>query len=165
MKCMRFFYKNQKFPLYMVVFFTLMLSSCQQHQSLPLIGGSQLTIPDDKGWTLVNYWAIWCEPCLKEIPEINKIHQEKPKPLTAVVGIYFDPVQLQDLKTYIQKANVQYPILQPDVKALPVPIPQMLPANYLVDPQGKVHGPLLGPQTVKSILTAIRKFEANTSDQ
>lgn len=137
----------------------ILLSSCSGSESYPLLDGGSVQIPQQNGWVLVNYWAPWCEPCLKEIPELNSLSKDLPEPLVAVVGVYFDPIKVEQLKQAKQKYQVKFPLLSPLIKSLPVALPQSLPANYLVNRNGEVFGPLFGPQTRQSILSAIEKFQ------
>jgi len=165
---MRIFIKNQYFvkifALLWVSTSLLFLEACHQKiKSYELLDGSEVSIPNSKGWTLVNYWAAWCDPCLKEIPQLNELSQKLPAPLVAVVGIYFDPIDEVDLRSFIKKIDVKYRVFKPNMGSLPVPVPQMLPANYLVNSEGKIFGPLLGPQTKQSILEEIRKYSHNNS--
>ena len=47
--------------------------------STPFIGpsGQQVTLRDyKKTWTLINFWATWCAPCISELPSLSKL-QEK----------------------------------------------------------------------------------------
>jgi len=136
----------------------LLLGSCGQPRYL-LSNGQGIEIPDPKGWTLVNYWAPWCAPCLKEIPEINKMFEEMPQPLVGIVGIYFDSATKEQLKVQLEKYQINFPTLSVTSATEPVDRPSMLPANYLISPNGDIFGPLLGPQTQQSILSAIDHFQ------
>ena len=140
------------------LFLLLLLSSCSKPQ-YPLISGNKITIPDENGWILVNYWAPWCAPCLEEIPEINHLAADLPAPLVAVVGVYFDATTNLKLKAQIKKYNITFNILDANTIDFPVPLPNMLPANFLISPLGKIHGPLLGPQSYASILKAIDTYK------
>jgi thiol-disulfide isomerase/thioredoxin len=140
--------------------FTCSVTGCSQPQ-FALINGGTVTIPDRNGWILVNFWAPWCAPCLEEIPQLNLLAAQMPKPLIAVVGVHFDAITNSELELQIEHYKVQFNTLSKENHSLPVPIPEMLPANYLISPDGKLHGPLLGPQTYDSILEAISSYNSN----
>ncbi len=154
--------KQRIFPASVVIMGLVLLLSCSDSNSnqYGLLDGGFIQIPPVKGWVLVNFWAPWCEPCLKEIPELNALSKQLPSPLVAMVGIYFDPVEQKTLRKAQQKYRISFPLLSPSVKSLPVPLPQSLPANYLINSQGDIFGPLLGPQTQQSIRLAIKKFQS-----
>ena len=46
-------------------------------------------------WLVINYWAEWCTPCIKEIPELNQLAQQYPE--LAVVGVNFDGTEGDEL--------------------------------------------------------------------
>src|SRR5215470_13954252 len=53
------------------------------------LDGQPLAIPTGKV-VVVDFWATWCIPCIKEIPSFNKIHDEFAAKGVAVVGIGMD---------------------------------------------------------------------------
>jgi len=136
---------------------SLYLSACHS-PSYPSLKGDDVSIPNNEGWVLINYWAEWCHPCLQEIPEINQLAINLPKPLVAVYGIYFDKVTNEALLDKVKRFHVNYPMLSTEINKYPVPVPNVLPSNYLMDSEGKIYGPLIGPQTQESVMQAIKKY-------
>ncbi len=104
-------------------------------------------------WTLVNYWAPWCEGCAREVPELNRLSEQKK---LRVLGVSFDEMNPEDMDQFAQKLNIQYPLLLSDpAKAWNLPAADVLPTSYLIDPQGQLKARLLGPQTEQGILKRI----------
>ncbi|MEH6636515.1 MAG: TlpA disulfide reductase family protein, partial [Halioglobus sp.] len=52
-------------------------------------------------WVVINYWAQWCKPCIKEIPELNELDQQYAK--ITVVGVNYDDASGQDLAQQVAK--------------------------------------------------------------
>jgi len=106
---------------------------------------------DQKGeWTFVNYWANWCKPCIKEIPELNKLHTMQG---VRVLGVNYDGAVGDDLQAQLTSLNVQFPTLTQDpATRYDVDRPQVLPTTLVISPEGKLLAVLVGPQTEKSLL-------------
>ena len=105
-------------------------------------------------WVIVNFWATWCVPCIKEMPDISHFVATH-KNVTAI-GLAYDDSELADIKAFIAKHPVVYPIAQ---VTLDKPVkdfdePRGLPTTWLISPDGKVAKQFIGPVTATS-LTAI----------
>jgi thiol-disulfide isomerase/thioredoxin len=104
-------------------------------------------------WLVINYWAVWCKPCIKEIPELNTLDS---LPGVAVVGVNYDGVTGDDLAGQVQKLKIDFPILASDpATRLGIARPSVLPTSLLIDPGGKLQATLLGPQTAESLQAAM----------
>jgi thiol-disulfide isomerase/thioredoxin len=63
---------------------------------------------------LVNFWATWCAPCREEIPLLVKLQATYAAQGLQVVGIATDEVNPKDVKAYLGKMVVNYPMLMGD---------------------------------------------------
>ncbi len=129
----------------------LALSACNQSSSLT----RPLDLPSLKGqWVLINYWAQWCSPCIKEIPELNRFDAERPD--VTVLGVNYDGALGEELQTQLDKFGAAFPTLSPDPgPQLGIPRPSVLPTTVIIDPQGNVVQTLVGPQTGDSLAAAL----------
>jgi len=100
---------------------------------------------------VINYWAIWCAPCRKEIPELNELASHNPEKLT-VVGVNFDESRGEKLLGEIETLGIEFPSLVEDPRSIwglePVTI---LPETLIISAEGKLLHRLIGPQTLSSI--------------
>jgi thiol-disulfide isomerase/thioredoxin len=116
--------------------------------------GAPLVWSDLRGqWVLVNYWAEWCKPCLKEIPELNALSQN---PSITVLGVNFDGISGAELRQLGVRMAIGFDLLNQD----PGPqfgwqTPIALPATLVINPQGELQQVLFGEQTQASIRAAI----------
>jgi thiol-disulfide isomerase/thioredoxin len=120
------------------------------------IDGGQYDIAEHRGkWVVVNFWATWCSPCLKEMPELSALHTMREH--ITVVGLAYEEIDVPSMQSFLSEHPVAYPIAIIDVYAPPADFetPRGLPMTYLIAPDGKVARQFLGPVTAKEIETAI----------
>lgn len=88
---------------------------------------------------LVNIWATWCGPCVKELPELQKLHHAHGSDF-AVVGINIDKPRLHPkMEAMIAQHGIDYPIVvDPDGKSLQTFGVQGYPTSVLIDRNGVV---------------------------
>ena len=106
-------------------------------------------------WVVVNFWATWCKPCIKEMPELSALDAMREH--IEVIGLAYDDTTPADIRAFLQKRPVVYPIAIVDVYAPPKDFatPRGLPMTYLIAPDGKVAKQFLGPVTAQEIEAAI----------
>lgn len=103
-------------------------------------------------WVVVNYWAEWCKPCIKEVPELNALHTRDD---VTVLGVNFDGEEGDALAAQIEKLAIAFPTL-PEDPATPLGIdrPAVLPTSLVISPEGDLIATLVGPQTLETLLAA-----------
>lgn len=130
------------------------LNAAKQYDFKTLQGESYEHADFENGVLIVNYFAEWCAPCLREIPELNAFHQQAPKNVH-LFAVSYDNLSTEKLNSLVQKYTIQFPIIQ----ELKIPFkfdkPQYLPATFIVGKDGKVVKQLLGEQTVTTLNKAI----------
>ena len=100
---------------------------------------------------VINYWATWCAPCRKEIPELNELDHQLSDRLD-VIGVNYDGTQGEQLAQDMQKLGIEFENLYADPRSIwgldPVTI---LPETLIIDSHGQLIHRLLGPQTKSSL--------------
>jgi len=126
----------------------VLITACAEED--PLISKAQ--------WTFINYWAEWCKPCIKEIPELNALDRRE---AYRVLGVNFDGATDQDLQEQVSRLNVAFPTLAEDPSArFGLERPAVLPTTFVIAPGGTLHTVLIGPQTAESLIAATRTDDA-----
>lgn len=62
---------------------------------------------------VINFWATWCVPCRKELPEFQKLHQDKSQHIVNVLLVSLDfPNQIEStLLPFLEKNNITIPVV------------------------------------------------------
>jgi len=103
-----------------------------------------------EGWTVINYWATWCTPCIKEIPELNEFDAERAD--VRVLGVNFDGLDGEELAQEAAALGIRFALLPSDPSArLGFERPQVLPTTVIMSPGGQIEQILIGPQTVAQL--------------
>ena len=104
------------------------------------LNGITHSIAQEKGkWIIMNYWATWCPPCLKEIPELIKFHDKHKNSDAVVWGINIENIPRNELDSFLEKLNIPYPIfISPMVNFTYFGPLRSLPVTYFISPEGNL---------------------------
>ena len=102
-------------------------------------------------WAIVNFWATWCGPCLKEMPELSALDAMREH--IVVVGLAYEDTTEEVLRSFLLKHPVVYPMALIDVYNPPADFdtPRGLPFTYLIGPDGAVVKKYTGPVSARML--------------
>lgn len=110
--------------------------------------GEAMTLGDFRGRAvLVNLWATWCAPCLKELPSLDALEGELGGSRFAVAAIAADPRGPEVAREFLDRLDIQHLKLyaDPDLRfAFSVGGADVLPVSILYDAEGRELGRLVG---------------------
>jgi len=117
------------------------------------LDGKPYDLASQRGkWVIVNFWATWCVPCIKEMPDISRFaaaHKDK----VSAIGLAYEDSEKADIQAFLVKHPVSYPIAQVtlDKPLTDFDEPRGLPTTWLIGPDGKVAKRFVGPVTEASL--------------
>ena len=120
--------------------------------TLQQLHGETVSVSDYRPkWVVINYWATWCAPCRKEIPDLTSLNDARDD--IVVLGLAFEDTEPENFDEFLEEFHPSYPILLVDVYAPPEPFgaPKVLPTTIILDPEGFPVKTVLGPVTRENI--------------
>lgn len=126
------------------------------------LDGKTFDLAAQKGkWVIVNFWATWCSPCIKEMPDISAFvaaHKD-----VAAIGLAWEDTEKAEVEAFAKAHPTSYPLAQVDLDHPPADFdtPRGLPTTYIIAPDGHVAktftGPLTGDDLAKAIAAGAKK--------
>lgn len=110
---------------------------------------------------VVNFWATWCSPCLKEIPDLIEISKLSDPFPVVVIGIDFEEIETARLKKFIEGLKINYLILRIGESPL-IPFEPLkgLPTTFIVSPDGQIVYTKVGVTTKDLLISELKnQFE------
>ncbi len=129
--------------------------------SLTDTNGNIHTDESTKGkYLVVNFWATWCPPCLKEIPAFVEFY-EKNIDTVLILGLDYEQANKKAIEDFTDTFMVSYPIILFDEKNGPqfADFGEVfgMPTTYVYNPEGMLVDFKMGEMDIESLEEAILK--------
>ncbi len=134
-------------------------------QGTNLVDGKSISSDDMEGYVLiVNFWATWCAPCLREIPGLMELQNEYADSKFAVIGISLDAGGEAVVQRFIEENGINYPVILGTTQivndyedAIDTPI-RSIPTSMVVNRDGAIVSVHVGFRTREQFEAEIQKF-------
>ncbi|MFN3750382.1 MAG: TlpA family protein disulfide reductase [Thiobacillus sp.] len=110
------------------------------------LAGATRTLADYRGKVvLLNFWASWCPPCLREMPSMERLRVKMTGRPLAIVAVDSAETR-EDVDAFLAKMQVGFPVLlDPDGSNTKRWKVFALPTTFLLDAAGRIRYVLTGP--------------------
>jgi thiol-disulfide isomerase/thioredoxin len=159
----------------------LLLSGCKQKQNsvsqntthpnapafdLTDITGAPISSSSFKGkWTVINIWATWCPPCVREIPHFVAVQSEMKDQNVRFIGISVDEGSKEVVESFYNRMNMNYPVVIANLEDMTKIFGEItaIPTTFIINPQWQIvkrHTGYLNKDELKNALeTRIKSSE------
>lgn len=108
--------------------------------SLKSVDGKTINLSDYKGKiVIIDFWATWCPPCRKGIPDLISIQKEYNKDVV-IIGISLDDARtIKEVPGFIKDYGVNYPIVYGDENVVNAYGGiRSIPTAFVIDKKGNI---------------------------
>lgn len=127
--------------------------------SLPLLEGGEVSGAQLRGKPLfINFWATWCPPCRREMPEIQYLYNKLGRDVSFLLINQAEPSQA--VKKYLEDSGLQLPVaLDADAQLSAEWGINFLPTSIFVDAKGNVCRLHVGQMSRDMMMDALDKAQ------
>ena len=165
---MRYLIKN--FFLFLLIFSPFVTTTSVAEPvnfSMQDLQGKTHTLKQYRGkWIVVNYWGVYCGPCLREMPELSLFHDKHKDSDAVVLGINQEEIPAHLLARFADKMKITFPLLKvPFEQETPFGVVTILPTTFVINPQGELVGAQQGPITLHALEDYIKRKQQQAEQE
>ncbi len=111
--------------------------------------GKKASLEDYRGkWVFLNFWATWCPPCLKEMPEMEAFYKQFKSKNLVMLAVSVDKDEPSKIASFIKDHGYSFEVfLDPDGEAMDkFRTSGKIPATFIINPKGEIVSEALGPR-------------------
>ncbi len=128
--------------------------------------GKEMSLKDLKGnVVLVNLWATWCGPCIKEMPALSSISNDLKDKNFKMYGLnIFQQEKSKKVEDFLKTNPVSYTILDGNQEIVDAfgeadgTLIEAVPTTFIIDKNGKIAETIVGGRDKDSFLKIINKY-------
>ncbi|MEO8665009.1 MAG: TlpA disulfide reductase family protein [Ignavibacteria bacterium] len=128
--------------------------------------GKSMSLKDLKGnVVVVNMWATWCGPCIKEMPDLSKLSEELKDKKFKMLGMnVFQQDGSKNVGDFLKTNPVSYTILDGNQEVVDAFSEangsniEAVPTTFVIDKEGKIAETIVGGRSKDAFIKIIEKY-------
>ena len=106
----------------------------------------------------LNFWATWCPPCKKEMPDVESIYKEYEENKKDVVILGVNSEKENEVKKFLKDKGYTFPtVIDENSEVMRKYFIQAFPTSFVIDKEGNVYGYVMGGLTKEQIKQVIEE--------
>lgn len=124
---------------------------------LKTLHNEQIRLSDLRGKpVIVNFWATWCPPCQREMPDLQKFYNDYKSHVEFLSVHLTSQDSREKVAPFMEQYRITFPVvLDTKGKILKLYNIQTIPTTYILDKNGIIRKKVIGPLTYKQLQEAI----------
>jgi thiol-disulfide isomerase/thioredoxin len=112
---------------------------------------------------VVNFWATWCKPCLKEIPDLSRVYARYKDRGLVLIGVMSDNPGNCELLNFRSDNDMSYPVVRGSFDIVEAfHEPSALPTTFVYNKRGKEVYSHIGPLDESTLSRLVEKYLAES---
>ena len=108
--------------------------------------------------TLVNFWATWCGPCKRELPDLIALHAELANRGVKIIGVSTDRGSnvVEDVRAFVKEHGIKYQVVVSSEELEEAfGNVHLLPTSFIIDAEGNIVQTFVGPRSKEFFTEAL----------
>lgn len=107
--------------------------------------------------TIINFWATWCPPCRKEIPDFNRLYNQYKNKSVEIIGVNLEK-NPEAVAKFVAANDMKFPIVIDDKDQVASKYQvYVIPTTYVVDQSGKIRWVIQGAASYQQLQSVVEE--------